>query len=141
MPSGGLGLDIGTGSLGTSSSYVVLRPAAVAELLRGADGPVYKYMFALGDRVKAKAQEEVGVKTGNLRDHIIKRIVAKADGISVEVGADTPYTIYHHEGSNAVDGKLMVFEINGATIFATRRVAIPPNRFLIRALDAARSLV
>lgn len=138
---GGLGIDIGGGGFASGSSYVKLRPAEVAALLTGTDGAVYRFMFKLGDQVKEKAQQEVGVKTGNLRDHIVKRIMAGPSGISVQVGADVPYTIYHHEGSEAVDGKLMVFEIDGATVFTFRRKAIPPNRFLIRALDYARSLV
>lgn len=131
-------VDIGGGGLGGGA--VKLDPAKMARVLRGPDGPVVKYMLTIGDRVKDKAQAFVGVDTGNLRDHIVKRIVMKGDGVHVEVGADVPYAIYHHEGSDAVEGKLMVFRgSDGTMVFTMRRKAIPPNRFLIRALNATRA--
>lgn len=134
-------LDVGGSGLGSGSSYVRLDPTKVAQVMRGSSGPVVSWMIRLGEQVKDKAQEEVGVDTGNLRDHIVKRLVMHGDGVSVVIGADVPYTIYHHEGSEAVEGKLMVFEVDGITVFTMRRKAIPPNRFLIRALNHARSLV
>lgn len=134
-------LDVGGGGLG-AGVRVELDPRKVADVLRGNDGPVVKYMIRLGEDVKRIAQQEVGVDTGNLRDHIVKRIVVRNNGVSVEVGADVPYTMYHHEGSQAVSGKLMVFTTkDGVTVFTMRRKAIPPNRFLIRALNRAREVV
>lgn len=135
-------VDVGGGGLSLGKSRVEIDSAKLAQLLRGSDGPVVKLMLKVGEGVKDIAKREVGVDTGNLRDHIVKRIVMKANGVHVEVGADVPYAIYHHEGSNAVSGKLMVFQVRGgATVFTMRRKAIPPNRFLIRALNQARTLL
>lgn len=135
---GGIGVNI-TGGLTSGTSHVVLYPDKVAELLRGPQGPVYQWMFRLGDLVKARAQTEVGVDTGNLRDHIVKRMVMFGNEIGCIIIADVPYAIFHHEGSNAVSGKLMVFTAkDGTIVFTMRRKAIPPNRFLLRALDAIR---
>lgn len=139
---GGISTDVAGGGLRLGSSRVVLDPIKVADLLRGPDGPVARALINIGEKVKDFAKQEVGVNTGNLRDHIVKRVVMKSDGIHVEVVADVAYAIYHHEGSRAVNGKLMVFEAKGGgTVFTMRRKAIPPNRFLIRALNRARSIV
>jgi hypothetical protein len=157
---GGIGVDTsGPGGLGLGSSKVVMDPIGLAKVLTGPDGEVVRFMIKLGERVKDKAKAEVGVNTGNLRDHIVKRIVMQSDGVHVHVVADVPYAIYHHEGSRAVNGKLMVFgtaraarrddagryikgsAVKGTKVFTYKRKAIPPNRFLIRALNSARSLV
>lgn len=138
----GLGINIVTGRVASASSYVVMDPAALAKVLREPGGEVYRFMFKLGDQVKARAQAEVGVDTGNLRDHIVKRMVQFPGGFGCIIIADVKYAIWHHEGSKAVEGKLMVFEAkDGTIVFTMRRKAIPPNRFFIRALDYARTLL
>lgn len=138
---GGLSINI-QGGLQTGSAHVQIYPDQLAKVLKGPDGDVYRFMFRVGDAVVERAKTEVGVDTGNLRDHIVKRMVQFPSGFGVIVVADTPYAIYHHEGSRAVNGKLMVFEAkDGTLVFTMRRKAIPPNRFLIRAIDAIRSMI
>lgn len=53
---------------------------------------------------------------------------------TAQVVVDAPYAQYVNDGSDAVDGKLMVWEGDDGTVFATSRVAIPPNPFWDRAL-------
>lgn len=141
MVAGGIGVDI-KGGLGLATGHVVLDPAAIAKVLKSPDGDLYRYMFRVGDAVVTKAKAEVGVDTGNLREHIVKRMVQFPSGTGVVVVADVAYAIWHHEGSRAVVGKLMVWTTkDGFTVFATRRRAIPPNRFLVRALEGVRSML
>lgn len=131
----GFGLRVNDGQLGSFSSGVKLDPVALAELLRGPEGPVFRHLSEVADRVRDEAKNLVGVRTGNLRDHIIKRVIQTEGSFSIEVGADVEYAMYHHEGSEAVEGKLMVFETaDGATVFTMRRAAIPGNPFLTGAL-------
>lgn len=91
-------------------SYVQFDSAAVARLLRGPDGPVFRHMVKQGDLVKDEAKRLVGVsrpirmtgpyhRPGTLKDRIVKRVVQAPGGdVAVQVGADVPYALYHHEG-------------------------------------------
>lgn len=133
----GIGVRAPGGSgLVSFDSYVRIDPVALAEMLRSAEGPAARALMLKADEVIRTAKELVGIDTRNLHDHIIKRMVYEGDSFAVLVGADVPYAIYHHEGSDAVEGKLMRFKPKGSSvfIFRTRRRAIPANRFLTDAL-------
>ena len=140
-------------------SYTKLDPTKLADFLRGPDGPVYRKMIQDGDRVKERAKELVGVsppdpvprkkprKPGNLRDHIVKRVVMKGANLTVVVGADVPYALWHHEGTVAHEivakpGKPLVFYWpKVGEIVRFMRVNHPgtkPNRFLVEALKVLR---
>lgn len=138
MPPGiGVNTSGGSGGLASFDSYVEIDARALAEFLRSENGPVMRHFLQVADRVKERAQALVGVDTGNLRDHIVKRVVQVGDSFSVQVGADVDYALYHHEGSDAVEGKLMRFKPKGSDvyIFRTRRRAIRGNPFLVNALN------
>lgn len=144
----------------SSFSYVKLDPRAVAEILRGPDGPVARDLFARGSRVVDRAKELAGIsrlidpvarrtyrRPGNLRDHIVKRLVLRDDRVACIVGADVPYALWHHEGTpphtiTAKPGKFLVFYWPKTDqVMYLRSVQHPgtkPNRFLVNALPAAR---
>lgn len=136
-------------------SYVVMEPAALAQFIRSPDGPLVRHMITLGERVKQEAIRQAPVKTGNLRAHIVKRVVVADDGQpAVLVGVENvDYAIWVHEGSQPHDivprnAPALVFYWDrvGAVVsfppFGGGVVHHPgnaPNRFLIRALAAART--
>lgn len=134
----GFGLDVGSGETGGFTSYVNINPALLAAFLRSPSGPAMRATMKVGEQVKDLARSYVGVHTGNLRDHIVMRVVESGSTFMIVVGADVPYAIYHHEGSDAVEGTLMVFTTKGGDlVFTMRRAAIPANRFLTDALAQA----
>lgn len=116
-------------------------PAAVAATLRGASGPVHRYMLVLATKVQTRARELVGVKTGNLKSTIVKRVTPGHGGLVVLVGSSLPYARFHHDGTKPhvirprnPDG-VLAFEVGGETRFA-RFVNHPgtrPNPFLTKA--------
>lgn len=110
-------------------------------LLYGRTGPIVLHLANTGRQVEGAARRRVGVKSGKLKGGISSRLVrAGGKDWTVEVAASakndrgTDYAMYHHEGSRAVNGKLMVFEVGGATVYTMRRKAIPPNPFMRDAL-------
>ena len=149
---------------GVSSSFGGVRLDAIKlnEILRGPDGPVAKWALRQGDLVKDEAKRLVGVskpdpvprrkprKPGNLRDHIVKRMVIRGDRLVVIVGADVPYAMYHHKGFGPFDifakspKKPLVFywhnapmELGGPGVYYFLRVHHPGfkgNPFLTNAL-------
>lgn len=143
----------GLSSFGTK---VQLNPREMAELLRSENGPVIRHMLMLGDRVKDRAKQLVGVskpdpiprakphKPGTLRDSIIKRVVQNGDQVRVQVGSPVEYAMYHHEGTKGgqvivpVRARFLVWaDGDGNAVFRKRviRGDTPANPFLTRALD------
>jgi acetyl-CoA carboxylase alpha subunit len=123
---------------------VVIDPAKLAAFIREPGGPVLRKAIEDGEKVKQEARRLVGVKTGNLRDHILKRVTEVNGEPVVIVGVDkVPYALWHHEGTVphpivARKAPLLVFfsEKHGKLIF-TKSVNHPgtkPNRFLVNAL-------
>lgn len=116
----------------------------LAEVLRGPTGPVFRHLIERAERVKIGAKARVGVKTGKLRDSIVKRIEKGGPaGFDVHVGSELSYSEFHHEGTRPhvilpVHGRFLMFDVNGRTVFATRvnHPGTRPNRFLT---DAARA--
>lgn len=143
----------------TGEVRVILSPAAVRELLQGSSGPVVRDLFVRGERVKRRAIQLAPVgkpdpfgrtrknAPGNLRNHIVKRLVQGASGPEMQVGVEhVPYALFVHEGArphritarNAP--QLVFFWPKVQKVIYTKSVAHPgnrPNRFLVRALDAA----
>jgi phage gpG-like protein len=133
----GFGIDVKSGGLGGFSTHVELDPQAMADLLRSPTGLVMRDMMRRATNVKRTAQQLVGVDTGRLRDSIVTR--PQPAEMTVLVGSDVPYAVWHHEGSDAVHGKLMTWipERGGPRIFRMSRRAIPGNPFLTNALAQA----
>lgn len=108
---------------------LVLDPIAVNNLLHGADGPVVRELFVVGELVRQEAKRLVGVSTpppsgvfpsrkrdssgkflkkstssstrkpGALRDSIVKRLVDSPSGPVMQIGSDDPVALWHHEGT------------------------------------------
>lgn len=123
---------------------VVVDPAALSRLLRGPDGPVWRQMIIAGDTVKAGAVRRVGVRTGRLRDSIVKRIINGPDGPEVWVGSEEPHAYLHHEGTepHRIEGNpVLSFMWNGDRVFfrSVQHPGTRPNRFLTDSLQDLRS--
>ena len=129
-------------------STVVIDPRKLANFMRSSDGPVLRYMIARGETVKTEARRLVGVDTGNLRDHILKRVIEQGGMPVVIVGVENvPYAYWHHQGTEphvieARRAPLLVFYWKKVgRVVAFPRVQHPgtkPNPFLVRALEALR---
>lgn len=132
---------------------VVMNPVAVKELLSSTEGPVMRYLFTLGERVKIAAIAMAPKKTGNLAAHIVKRFVLLGDQSVVLVGIDgtqVPYAYWVHEGAPphliypSRAPRLVFFSQKlGKTIYMPIGAPVhhpgnKPNRFLLRALASTR---
>lgn len=124
---------------------VIISPLGIAELERSKDGPVIRDLFVRGERVKTRAKIEAPRKTGNLEQHIVKRLVEGPHGPEMLVGVEgVAYAIFVHEGTephpiDPVNGPFLVFVGRDGTLVFARHVDHPgnkPNRFLVRALRA-----
>lgn len=147
------------------AGQVVLNPVAVAELLRGDQGPVVRRLLEDGEIVKQGGRRRVGVskpdpvprrgrrrQPGTLRDSIVKRLVHRGTEVVCQVGSEDPIALLHHEGTqpHAIplvgempDGKWLVFawERAGGAIVHAKKVDHPgtrPNRFLTDSLADLR---
>lgn len=153
----GAGVNASTGNLRQFSSHTKLDPSALADLLRGPNGPAARQLMIVGERVKERAQQLVGVSKpdpiprrkprvpGTLKNSIVKRLELEGDKLKVRVGSPLPEAWYHHQGTpggqviEVKAPKVLCFFANGEVVF-TRRVkrgATPANPFLKRALDEA----
>lgn len=159
------GVELG----GTFGSRVVLNPEALAQLLRGPQGPVFRATTKAADLVKEGAQRRVGVwrpsagepdwsirrrtaqrRPGTLRDSIVKRVVSDpVNGFAIVVGSEDKIALWHHEGTQpheiaASTKPLLVFwSPRARAVVRTERVHHPgtkPNRFLIDALADVRGM-
>lgn len=150
------------GSVKTFSgqSFFVVNPVGLAQLLVGPSGPVFRHMIEDGEKVKRAAIQLApvgkadplgrprrdGAAPGNLRNHIVKRVVTGAKGVTVLVGVEhVPYAFWVHEGAqpHVIEGNplLVFFWPKTGGVVAFPRVNHPgnkPNRFLIRALRVIR---
>lgn len=145
-------------ALGPNFTGVVIDSQKLAELIRGPSGPVVRELLEAGEMVKREAQRRVGVyqppdaysaahrrrRPGTLRDKIVKRLVVGGPkGVVVQVGADDPVALIHHEGTHphviaARRRPLLVFYWpKVGRVVAMRSVNHPgtsPNRYLTDAL-------
>ena len=109
------GVELG----GTFGSRVVIDGQALAQLLRGPDGPVFRQLTKAGDVVKDGAMRRAPVwrpsagepdwsirrrtserRPGTLRDSIVKRVVEGGpDGFAILVGSEDDVALFVHEGT------------------------------------------
>jgi hypothetical protein len=107
-------------------------------MLRSHRGNVGRYMYGVGSKITVRAKNQVGVKTGRLRDSIKFSQVKKAGETAVKIGGYTHYARLHHEGTrphiitpNKPGGQLVF--VKGSRIIRTPIVRHPgtkPNRYL-----------
>lgn len=136
----------GTVSTFGGQIFVLLNPVAIAEIMRSPTGPVMRHVIVVAERVKREAIHEAPKRTGNMSEHIVKRIARGKDGEpNVLVGVENvPYAYWVHEGSREhdvypVNASVLAWQgADGQTVFAMHAhiPARPPNRFLVRALRA-----
>lgn len=116
-------------------------PAAIRDLLTGADGPVYKDLVRRCVKVTAAAKRGCPVDKGRLRASI--RFEIKLGPVGY-VGTDVNYAAAVHNGTKAHDiypksASVLAFDVGGQTVFAAF-VHHPGTKgvpFLTRALVAA----
>jgi hypothetical protein len=126
--------------------------AALAELLRGPDGPVVQHLIRRADAVIVKARSNIrGHTDGPLANSIVKRPGMSEAGPYYEViaglGLPRPYAFWYHSGNAESGGRIypkngqfLVFKSTkgkyaGHMIFVKSVKAWPGNPFLSRALD------
>lgn len=130
-----------------------MNPAKLAEVLRGANGPVVRELIKAGEDVKTEAKRLVRVhkpvpgerrkrRPGTLRDSIVKRVLP---GPVVQVGSDDPIALIEHEGSppHVITGnpKLVFYWPKAGKVVAFPKVNHPGttgSRYLVRALEVLR---
>lgn len=134
---------------------VVMDNAALQRFLSSPDGPAMREVAKRAQRVKEEARARAPVsdpskqltsrgQAQHMRDTIVTRIHADAEGPAWLVGTDRDYAGYVHDGTPPhvivpVRAKVLRFTTQGRVVFA-RRVNHPgtrPNPFLT---DAARAL-
>lgn len=126
---------------------VVVDPIAVHRLVNEEGGIVIRDMLIRGERVKSLAITLAPRKTGNLAEHIVKRI-GKLDGRTVVLVGPTnvPYSLYVSKGTEphvirARNGPNLVFfwpKVGKVVAFPqVNHPGTKPNRYLLRALRAA----
>jgi hypothetical protein len=128
-----------------ADSQFNIDPAGVAAVLRGPNGPVARRAIEDGELVKREAQRIVGVKTGRLRDTIVKRMSFDSNGITVYIGSPERRALIHHEGTQPhliepARAKVLSWVSGGVRFFAARvhHPGTRPNRFLVNALNVLR---
>lgn len=124
---------------------VKFNQAALEQLVRSE--PVQRHLLRVGNRVRDRARELVGVSAqprgGHLRDAILTRI--RPDGVAVGVFTEPEATraVYHHEGTRPHvirprKAKVLAFNwAKAGRVVFFRKVKHPgtrPNRFLLNAL-------
>jgi hypothetical protein len=121
--------------------------AAMAEMLRGPNGPVARDLIRRGDRVIEAARHQIG-HDGPLAKSIVKRFTSSPLGLGLliiaGIGLDPGYAYWVHEGNGPpggriypTSGKVLAFEINGETVFARSVKTSTPNRYLSDNIKAA----
>lgn len=130
-----------------------MNPAALAQVLRGSNGPVARELLIAGELVKDEAKRLVRVhkpvpgerrsrRPGTIRDSIVKRVLP---GPVVSVGSDDPIALIEHEGSppHVITGnpKLVFYWGKVGRVVAFPKVNHPGttgSKYLVRALDVLR---
>jgi hypothetical protein len=119
-------------------------PVALANLLRGPNGPVARRALEDATLVKREAQRLVGKDTHALEHSIVTRVTVEGQRVVAYVGSEKPYALFHHEGTRAhpiepVKAKVLRFTVGGAVVFAAR-VQHPGTRRNPYLVDALRVL-
>lgn len=121
---------------------------AINTLVRGQNGIAGREVRERGERIKARAQELVGVDTGRLRASIYVRNFTILGNPAVVIGFGTTYGKYHHNGTGLWGpfrrrikprtASALVFTPKGGgrTVFAASVRGSKPNPFLRDAIIA-----
>jgi hypothetical protein len=126
---------------------VTLNGASIKQLFTSPQGIVMRDMYRRGLRVESAAKRGCPVDHGRLRGSITTQIVQSRGKSVVRVGTNVSYARYVHDGTGVYGprgapirprrAKVLVFELNGTTVFTKQVRGVPPNPFLRNALPAA----
>lgn len=94
-----------------ASTTLAIDARALDRIMRSPDGPVVRHAMVVGEQVKDRARQRVGVsnpaqrvtRSGgaqHLRDTIVKRMVEDGRGVAVLVVAEAPHATFHHDGTD-----------------------------------------
>jgi Bacteriophage HK97-gp10, putative tail-component len=133
--------------------------AAIARILTSTRGPVARDLLVRGIRVQSQAKQNLAgmsgsgprrIHTGRLRSSIAVRLLSRQGGLVARIGSNVHYALYVHEGTG-VHGprhrpirprtkRYLRFKPYGSTdfVFARQVAGMRPNKYLLRALPAAR---
>lgn len=130
--------------------------AAIARILTSPRGPVARDLLVRGIRVQSQARRNLAgmagsgprrIHTGRLRSSIAVRLLS---GPIVRIGSNVHYALYVHEGTGVHGPKhrpirprtkrYLRFKPYGSKefVFARQVAGMKPNKYLLRALPAAR---
>lgn len=90
---------------------IVVDGAAMQELLSGPEGPVMEFLIRRSTAFQAAARADAPVRSGCLRDSMVKRVETSEIGPLIRVVSDTrpcserreAYSLFVHEGTRPHD--------------------------------------
>ena len=96
---------------------IVIDGAAVADVLRGPNGPVFKHLETRAVLFQLAARKQINTAAGRdtkLAATIVKRVEETAVGLSLHVIAQASYAYFYHEGTkphtiSAVNANVLAF--------------------------------
>lgn len=91
--------------MATTSTTVVLNPAAVHEMLNSRRGPVGKDLTKKAIKVTSGAKRRCPVKTGRLRSSIRWDLMEDGKGLFARVGTEVEYAAAVHNGTRGRKGQ------------------------------------
>ena len=133
--------------------------AAVHRLLTSPRGPVARDLLVRGIRVQSQARKNLAgmagagpkrINTGRLRSSIAVQLLSRRGGLVCRIGSNVHYALYVHEGTGVygprhrpirpVTKRYLRFKPRGSRefVFARQVRGMKPNKYLVRALPAAR---
>lgn len=133
--------------------------AALGRILTSPRGPVARDLMVRGIRVQSQAKRNLAglagsgprrIRHGHLRNSIFPQLLSRGGGLVMRVGSNLHYALYVHEGTGLfgpkhrkirpVTKRFLRFKVRGKSewIFAREVKGMKPNKYLLRALPAAR---
>lgn len=138
----------------------VVNGLAMQQLLKGSSGPLARQLLRRGIRVQTQAKLNLGggtgsgpqrVDTGLLRASISVQLTTWGAGdLAVRIGTNVHYALWIHEGTGIYGphrtrivprrARYLRFKAKGMDRYIYRKSVkgIKPNRFLVKALPAAK---
>lgn len=95
---------------------LILNPAAIRNLMEGADGPVVRDLTRRGQRVLNMARTLCPVDEGRLRASLTMEVVSTGGSFYIRVGSNLDYAIFVHEGTGIYVGRPMITAKGGGLL-------------------------
>lgn len=142
------------------ATRVELNKAELRRITRSPAGPVMRDITATARRVVAGAKRRCRVNSGQLRASIDFALFIEPNRVVCRIGSDLEYALWQHEGTGIygpkrawirpVHKKVLKFPVKGVfgpvaagkkrsgrgdIVFALKVAGVPPNPFLVDALQ------